>query len=304
MSRLLAAMMLCGSLAVGVPPASAQVAAPSSSGDAAIQASVSRTYQDASRIVGLVSAVTDDPRIREARTFEELSAVLDRKAGEITSARAEIAAINNRLVTSMAAISSETEAGRKARILLDDLGSFIATSSSLLQRVDDMRTAFHDTDVQRGQRVHENIGALRAGPIVSLEWGEALLGARAADAPMPSLGYALNGGLGCYYRGLALMHRAAARLSTPAVAGNGVSGAADCVRRMIDMAGEAQPDAAARQTALNILQPAAVLLERAAEDVRAAPAGTDLLPGYAQELRSIQTRINGLETADGVRRGG
>lgn len=304
MSKLLAAMMACGSLVLAVAPASAQVASPPAAGDAAIQATVSRTYQDVSGIVGLVSAVTSDPRVVEAKTAEELSAALDQKAGEITSARAEITAINNRLVASRAAISNETEAGRKARGLLDNLGRFVAASSYLLQRVDEVRTAFHATDIQRSQRIRDNIGALRAGPIVSLEWGEALLGARAADFPLPSIGYALNGGLGCYYRGLASMHRAAAGLSTPSVAGNGLSDAAGCVRRMIDMAVEAQPDAATRRTALNLLEPAAALLERAANDVRAAPAGTDLLPGYASELRSIQTRIDGLQTADAARQGG
>jgi len=294
MSRLLAAMLVGGYLAVAGAPASAQVAAGPASADA-VGADVARALEDASRIVGLVSAATTDPRIPEMKSFADLSAILDQKAGEIASARAEVSAINNRILGLREPISSETEEGRRARRLLDDLATFAASASHLLQRVDDMRAAFHANDLQREKRIRDNFGALRAGAIVSAEWAAVIFRTQATDFPLPGLDYALNGGLGCYYGGLASMHRADAQLSTPSAASARLSDAAGCLGRMIEMGGQAQADAATRRGALDVLEAAAALLERAAGDLRDAPAGTEILPGYNAELQSIQARVNALQ---------
>ena len=302
MSRLLAAMVVCGSLVAAGAPASAQIAAPPANADA-VRADVARAYQDASRIVGLVSAVATDPRIGEAETIDQLVVMLDQKAGEIASAQAEITAISNRVQALREATSYETEAGRQTRRLLDDLGAFAGSASYFLRRIDEVRTAYHSTDILRSKRIRDNLGALNAGPIVSLEWAEVVHSARAAHFPLPSLGYALNGGLGCYYGGLAWMHRADAQLSTPSVASANVSGAAGCLGRMIDMGGQAQADPAARAAALEVLEAAAALLEKAAGDLRDAPAGTEILPRYTTERQSIQTRVNGLQAGGGAGQG-
>ena len=247
MRRLLAVVMACGSLAVAGAPASAQVAAEPASAEA-IGADVARALEDASRIVGLVSAAITDPRIGEADTIDQLVVILDQKAGENASARAEITAINRRILALREATSNQTEAGRRARRVFDDLGTFAAAASHLLRRVDEVRTAYHSTDVLRDQRIRDNLAALNAAPVVGLEWAGVLYGARATDFPLPSLGYALNGGLGCYYRGVASINRADAGLSAPSGASAKVSSAAGCLRRMVDMGGQAQADPAALLT--------------------------------------------------------
>lgn len=302
MSRLLAAMTACVCLVAADAPALAQVAAPPANADA-VGAEVGRAYEDASRIVGLVSAVTTDPRIGEADTIDQLVVVLDEKAGEIASALAEIAAMNRRVLAMREAASHETETGRRTRRMLDDLGTFLSTASSLLERIDTVRTAYHSVDILRGQRIRDNLPALNAAPVVSLKWAEVLHGARATDFPLPSFGYALNGGLGCFYGGVAWIHRADAGLSTPSGASASISNAADCLGRMIDMGGQAQADAATRAAALEVLEAGAALLEKAAGELRDAPAGSALLPRYNAELQSIQARINGLQTGDGAGRG-
>ena len=52
-----------------------------------------------------------------------------------------------------------------------------------------------------------------------------------------------------------------------------------------------------------MLEAAAALLEKAAGDLSAAPAGSPLLPRYNAELQSIQTRVNGLQAGGAAGQG-
>jgi len=249
MSRLLAAMLVGGFLAVAGAPAPAlaalnvgfapfaaalavpsaaraQVIVPQAQADASIE-HMRQATEAAQRVTSLLVKVSSDRAYASASTQDEMSAAILAMRGDLAASRREIRSI----IASLNALPRIADDGAPAELrLVDrvvaDIAGFSTDVDELLGTVEDLGDALAAGDEARIQQL---AGALVRGSVAVIEAQSLMLRARLPMMPSNSSSFSQVTSLACFYEGFAEFQRGALGIVRPEEASAGMERAVGCM---------------------------------------------------------------------------